>query len=90
MPGSKQPFGINNAGVVVGDGEFGSNRHAFIWDETEGLQDLNGLIDPTLGLTLIWATDINDLGQIIAVDPGARGCDDDRAVLLTPAAKPSP
>ena len=90
VPGYSGPFGINNAGVVVGDASFGSNRRAFVWDETKGLQDLNGLIDPTLGLTLQWATGINDLGQIVAVDPGVRGCDDDRAVLLTPAAKPVP
>jgi probable HAF family extracellular repeat protein len=85
VPGFSDPFGINNAGVVVGDASFGLNRRAFVWDETKGLQDLNGLIDPTLGLTLTWATGINDLGQIVAVDPGVRGCDDDRAVLLTPA-----
>lgn len=50
---------INNKGQVVGE-----SGHAFIWTQTEGMQDLNSLIDATSGWTLLFAYAINDAGQI--------------------------
>jgi probable HAF family extracellular repeat protein len=61
---------INNAGQVVGYYTTVTNssatRHPFIWDEQNGMVDLNSLIDPNSGWTLIDAVAINDKGQIAA------------------------
>src|ERR1035437_7620868 len=61
LPGSSSSggIGINNKGQVVGE-----SGHAFVWSQTAGIQDLNNLIDPTSGWTLIYAYAINDSGQI--------------------------
>jgi probable HAF family extracellular repeat protein len=56
---------INNRGQVVGYSETVSGAlHVFIYSNGQ-VTDLYGLIDPALGLTLHWATDINHSGQII-------------------------
>jgi probable HAF family extracellular repeat protein len=63
--------GINEAGSVVGVSNLGGGAggyHAFLYSGGV-LKDLNDLIDPALGLTLNYAADINDKGQI-----AARGC----------------
>jgi MYXO-CTERM domain-containing protein len=61
--------GINEAGDVVGTANNGSSQyHAFLYSGGK-LQDLNDLIDSSLGWTLTYAGDINDKGQI-----AARGC----------------
>jgi probable HAF family extracellular repeat protein len=63
--------GINEAGDVVGVSNLGNPNggyHAFLYSGGV-LKDLNDLIDPSLGLTLTYAGDINDKGQI-----AARGC----------------
>jgi probable HAF family extracellular repeat protein len=63
--------GINAAGDVVGVSNLGNPNggyHAFVYSGGT-LKDLNDLIDPALGLTLTYAGDINDKGQI-----AARGC----------------
>ena len=86
VPGYSEPVAISNAGIVVGYAHFGQNGRAFVWDKTNGLQDLNSLIDPSLGWTLQVADGINDLGQIVAHGYRAGGAN--VAVLLTPAAKP--
>lgn len=62
--GYTEPIDINNAGVVAGYAIFGTDGHAFVWDATNGLQDLNDLIDPDLGLTLQVVQGISDIGQI--------------------------
>jgi probable HAF family extracellular repeat protein len=62
--GYTEPLDVNDAGVVVGYAHFGNAGHAFIWDATNGLQDLNELIDPDLGLTLQVVQGINDIGQM--------------------------
>ncbi|MHC4402024.1 MAG: hypothetical protein ACYTG0_20320 [Planctomycetota bacterium] len=67
---------INNLGHVVGRSllaekpkhRFGKARlHGFIWDEDNGIRDLNDL---TSGVRVEWATAINDRGYILA-GPGA-------------------
>jgi probable HAF family extracellular repeat protein len=62
--GYTEPYDINNAGVVAGYAIFGTAGHAFVWDATNGLQDLNDLIDPGLQLTLGAVQGINDIGQM--------------------------
>jgi MYXO-CTERM domain-containing protein len=67
MPRQSRLF--NEAGDVVGTANNGSSQyHAFLYSGGK-LQDLNDLIDSSLGWTLTYAADINDKGQI-----AARGC----------------
>jgi len=80
--GYTEPSDINNAGVVVGYAIFGLDGHAFIWDQTNGLQDLNGLIDPSLDLTLGGVQGINDVGQMTGTGQRADGTQ--VAIVLTP------
>jgi probable HAF family extracellular repeat protein len=56
--------GINAAGVVVGQ-TGNSLKRAVRFTDAGGLQDLNTLIDPSLGWVLLAANDINDAGQIV-------------------------
>lgn len=60
-------LGLNNSGAVVGysDIVLGELRDAFIYTSASGIQDLNSLIDPSLGIHLFTAYDINNEGQII-------------------------
>jgi probable HAF family extracellular repeat protein len=57
-------YGINSAGSVVGRliDSLGV-QHGFVYSGGV-MTDLNALIDPTLGLTITYASVINDLGQI--------------------------
>jgi probable HAF family extracellular repeat protein len=82
--GYTEPLDINDAGVVAGYAIFGFDGHAFIWDQTNGLQDLNDLIDPTLHLTLTLGVvqGINDVGQMTGT--GWRADDSPFAFILTP------
>jgi probable HAF family extracellular repeat protein len=79
--------GINDGGQVVGaaltaSGEF----HAFVHRGAGPMQDLNELIDPTLGWVLYDARGINDLGQIVGT---GNHNGDIRAFLLTPIPEPA-
>jgi hypothetical protein len=49
-------------------------RRASLWDLNGNATDLNSLIDPGLGYTLLFANDINDLGEIYgeAIDATGR------------------
>jgi probable HAF family extracellular repeat protein/YD repeat-containing protein len=80
--GYTEPTSINLAGVVVGYAHFGNVGAAFVWDEVNGLQSLNDLMDPAPGWTLVVAEDINDRGQIVGF--GHRAGLTDVAILLTP------
>ena len=69
-----RPWGINNAGQVVGQSR-SSNSHtrAFLWDQVNGIQDLGF---PSGGSDS-WAYGINDRGQITGywwTEPGATYC----------------
>ncbi len=76
---------LNNSDQVVGY-EPGSDQLAFLWSKDDGLLDLNGLIDPNLGITLTRANGINDMGQIIAYSESGFVR---TAYLLTPVPEPS-
>ena len=66
---SQGPRGINNRGDVVGNINLTSHSNrAFLWNEAEGVMDLQTLLDESgAGWQLEWATDINDAGQIIGL-----------------------
>jgi probable HAF family extracellular repeat protein len=76
-------YGINNNGLIVGQNSIGD---AFLYSNGS-MQDLNSLIDPTLGWTLQVATGINDSGQIVGYGDNSSGKLD--AFLLTPTPEPS-
>ena len=61
--------GINNAGTVVGLSDIGGvdgfDYHAFVYGNG-GMADLNTLVAPPGGWTLVSALDVNDAGQILA------------------------
>ncbi|MES2206703.1 MAG: hypothetical protein V4525_07900 [Pseudomonadota bacterium] len=88
---SSTGYGINDSGKVVGEfsvREFlGYNRitetpGAFLYTPGKGMQDLKNLIDPSSGITLAAAYDINNADQIVA--QGTNG----RAYLLSPTPEP--
>ncbi|MEM7456953.1 MAG: HAF repeat-containing protein [Planctomycetota bacterium] len=57
---------INNSGVVVGESRTADGLRAFVWDSTNGMRDLNTLLDGSgSGWTLVSATGINRHGQIV-------------------------
>jgi probable HAF family extracellular repeat protein len=86
LTGSKA-LGINSSGVVVGISYIGGgNDTAFVYSGSGTMQDLNSLIDPSLGVSLYQANAINDLGQIVGFGHFADG---DHAFLLTPVPEPS-
>jgi uncharacterized membrane protein len=71
-------YGINQFGTVVG--KYGVSGRACIWEN--GIQtDLNTLISPSIGITLLEAGEINSRGQIIADDSV-------NYYLLTPVPEP--
>lgn len=61
---STRANGINNHGEVVGVSLSPSGR-AFVYRPGSGMRDLTDLIDPASGLVIVYATSINDRGQIV-------------------------
>lgn len=62
---------INNKGEIVGlsGTSLSTSRRAFLWTETEGMQDLNELVkDLPKGLIFTEANAINNEGNIVGVD----------------------
>lgn len=79
--------GSYNSGIkagVYGDTEF----RAWVSYAGAPLVDLNTLIDPALGWTLLTATDVNELGQITGVGYTPDG--NYHPYILTPSAVPEP
>ena len=81
---------INNNGQVVGcvvgrsrGNAAGLIVRAFIYREGK-MADLNSLVDPALGWTLLSANQINDLGQIAGYGFAPGGGNILHAFLLTP------
>ncbi len=87
--GASYAQGVNDSGTVVGFSAVtgGSVPHAFIYEGSGPMDDLNDLVDPTLGWTLTNAWAINNRGQI-AVE-GYQEYGYNHALLLTPAPEPS-
>ncbi len=75
------PHAINAFGQVVGNFA-GSNRAAFYANGK--FSNLNDLVDPSLGWTLVDALSINDAGQILAKAVGASDPLKHANFLLTP------
>ena len=88
---SSVAYGVNASGQVVGDSELPGDLvfHAFLHTAAGGMQDLNNLIHPGTGFTLLEATGINDLGQITGYDMNNITGQKD-AFLLTVEAVPEP
>ncbi|HEX5760076.1 MAG TPA: hypothetical protein VF121_12875 [Thermoanaerobaculia bacterium] len=81
-------WGINASGMVVGARGLSMTR-AVLYTDAAGLQDLNTLIDPSLGWVLLAAYDINDGGEIAGYGfNNFTGLT--HAVRLQPAAGPPP
>ena len=87
--------GVNKHGIVVGgcwksQAEWPYNYAAVIYDG-KNLFDLNALIPGNSGWRLLWATAINDDGEIIGEgihgEPGSPGYD--MGFLLTPVTRPA-
>jgi probable HAF family extracellular repeat protein len=90
-------LGLNNAGTVVGASEWNFDLpfdlHGFL-RTIDGMVDLNTLIDPASGWTIVSAKDINDSQQILAMacregvctnvrlDPIASAVPEPRAVAM--------
>jgi probable HAF family extracellular repeat protein len=83
---ASEAFAINDIDQVVGWSSNGSDWRAFLYDETEGMLDLNNLIPSDSGWALWEARDINSSGQIVGY-----GYIDEKkhAYLLTPVPEPA-
>jgi probable HAF family extracellular repeat protein len=77
---------INNEGTVVGYYFKAVADHAFVYDSTNGMQDLNEMIAPDSGWILNQAQGVNNFGQIVG--DGVIG-GETHAFLLTPVPEPS-
>ena len=82
-----EALAISNSGLIVGDVNNSVAYHAFVYSGGT-MQDLNSLIDPSLGITLQEATGVNDSGQIVCTGTNASGKPD--GFLLTPLPTPEP
>lgn len=78
---------INGQGVIVGQSDCFAVSCAFLWNQVEGMLDLNALIDPVAGWRLSIATGINDDGWIVG--QGFQG-GVARDFLLLPVSPPIP
>jgi uncharacterized membrane protein len=90
IDGSTTLRALNDSGMAVGSSTqldfFQLRDHGIIWDETDGLQDLNELIPENSGWFLGEAFDINNAGQIVG-----GGVFNGRSMgyLLTPVPEPT-
>jgi hypothetical protein len=82
-------YGINDAGVIVGDLHAPGNLgRPFVYSRGV-MTNLNDLIPPGSGLTLLSARGINNAGQIVGWGRYI-GSTPDHAVLLTPGGDTAP
>jgi probable HAF family extracellular repeat protein len=81
---TSKAYGINDSAVVVGELSNGSNSAAFVYSSGT-MVNLNSLIDPDSGWSLLHASSINDYGQIVGTGSigGAQ-----HAFLLNPIPSP--
>lgn len=85
--GYSDALDINDSGQIVGYRATAAGNRAFVWDAIAGMQDLNDLIDPTIGWILKSARGINASGQIVG--NGFNGSAT-RGFLLTPVSTTPP
>jgi len=78
--GDAQANAINDSGVIVGDG---GNGHAFIYQNGQAT-DLNQLIPPGSGVTLISAGVISNTGTIVGTAVASNGTGTSMGYELTP------
>ena len=79
----------NDSGQVVGYSYIDDSylSHAFLFDGSGPMQDLNDLIDPSSGWTLYDSVAISDNGLIVCF--GSTGMEGSQFLLLTPVPEPS-
>lgn len=80
------PWSINNVAQIVGTLPKGGDR-AFLWDNAQGLMDLNNLIPADSSWILTDARDINNRGQIVG-EGWNQKIGATHAFLLTPPLNP--
>jgi probable HAF family extracellular repeat protein len=81
-----QAMGINTVGRVVGSSLLATGEtHGFIY-QSGSLVDLNSLLLPGSGWSVVEANAINDVGQIAGL--GINGAGERHALLLTPTPEP--
>jgi probable HAF family extracellular repeat protein len=85
---TSEAFDINDSGQVVGETNSvsGPGRHAFIWQQSSGMVELNTLIPPGTW-TLVNARGISKNGQIVG--QGILGGTGGFGYLLTPTTAPA-
>jgi probable HAF family extracellular repeat protein len=77
------PRALNDCDVVVGSfGPFSDASRAFVWERSQGFQDLNSLIPPDSGWKLESAAGINNRGEIVG--KGDWKVQDNSGFLLIP------
>ncbi len=85
-------YGVNDFGVVVGGADLPGDSYlssrGFVYYGSGAIQNLNNLVDPSLGWTIEGGVAVNDQGQIAAEAYKEYG--DFHAVLLTPTSEPEP
>lgn len=95
LPGRERLWAsdLNEAGQVVGtsflDPSNPDGGRAVLWTAASGLVNLNDLIDPLSGWTLVGANAINETGQIVGWGYQA-GLPGIRAIILNPLGPPGP
>jgi probable HAF family extracellular repeat protein len=87
--GFSSPLDANDLGSVVGDATTSTPGFTAFVTLNGQVVDLNGLIDPELGIFLTDAVQINDVGQILAYTAGTPANPAGSVVLLTPVPEPA-
>jgi probable HAF family extracellular repeat protein len=65
-PADSKVVAINIEGQVVGTYSDNGVTHGFLWDPVAGFEDLNSLINPAFGITVIGVQSINNSSEILA------------------------
>ena len=86
---TSEAAGINDLGIVVGGSELPGNSAdaAFVYYGSGQIENLNNLVDPSLGWYLAGADSVNNSSQIVV--EGYQAGKPDHALLLTPLPEPS-
>jgi probable HAF family extracellular repeat protein len=80
-----EAFTINSQGQIVGDsGSYGVDLHGFLWEADGPMVDLNELVIPGSGATVVTAVFINEFGEIAGTARFPNGGTHPVPVLLIP------